>query len=389
MSTASALSSLDLLRDLVRVPSVSRTPNLALIHHVQGLLAARGIACTLVHDDTGTRANLFASVGPTDVPGVMLSGHTDVVPVEGQAWTMPPFEATERDGRVYGRGTADMKGFVACAVTALLRAASLPLRRPLQIALSYDEEIGCVGVRRLIAVLEQAPLRPMLCVVGEPTMMQIATGHKGKMALRAVCCGREGHSALAPQALNAIHLATDLIAEVRTIQRELQERGARDDGYDVPYSTLHVGTIHAGKALNIVPNRCEIDFEIRHLAADDPRDIQQRLADVGERLASAERDRIPEAAVEVEFVSAYPGLDEPVTSDAVRFLSALLPPDTTRLKVAYGTEGGLFHQALGTPVVVCGPGSISVAHKPDEYVDLAQLAACDAFLSGLIQSLTT
>ncbi|SAK50272.1 acetylornithine deacetylase [Caballeronia ptereochthonis] len=372
--------SADLLKALIAFPTISCTPNLALIEHVAGVLGAAGIACTIVKDEAGTCANLFASTGPAHTPGVMLSGHADVVPVEGQPWTTPPFEATLRDDRLYGRGAADMKGFVACAVVAMLDASKRTLRKPLQLALSYDEEIGCVGVRRLIDVLEMSPVRPDLCVVGEPTMMQIATGHKGKAAYRAVCCGEEGHSALAPKYRNAIHVATSWIVAMRAAQERLAQHGARDDGYDVPYSTIHVGTIHGGRALNIVPNRCTLDFEIRTLANDRADAI---LDDIRTRAARDDEAALPDIAE----VNAYPGLDTHVASDAVRFLEAFLPADTSKRKVAFGTEGGLYSTRLSVPTLVCGPGDIDVAHKPDEYVALAQLDACDTFLARLIGGL--
>lgn len=376
-----------LLARLVAFDTVTLQPNLALIEAVRELLAAHGIASTLVRSEDGTRANLHASVGPADVPGVLLSGHTDVVPAAGQAWTVPPFALTERDGLLYGRGTADMKGFVACAVNAMLRASGRPLRRPLQLALSYDEEIGCVGVRRLLEVMETAPVRPALCIVGEPTSMQIATGHKGKMALRAVCQGLEGHSALAPRALNAIHLACDLVGAMRALQDELRARGARDPAYDVPYATVHAGCIHGGRALNIVPNECTVDFEIRHLAQDDPDVLLAPLRQAADGIREQARRQAPAADIRIETVNAYPGLDTHPASEAVRFVESLLPAGTGRTKVAFGTEGGLFTRHLDVPVVVCGPGSIVQAHKPDEYVSRAQLAECDAFMERLVAAL--
>ncbi|MDF3861877.1 acetylornithine deacetylase [Achromobacter denitrificans] len=376
-----------LLARLVAFDTVTLQPNLALIEAVRELLAAHGIASTLVRSEDGTRANLHASVGPADVPGVLLSGHTDVVPAAGQAWTVPPFALTERDGLLYGRGTADMKGFVACAVNAMLRASARPLRRPLQLALSYDEEIGCVGVRRLLEVMETAPVRPALCIVGEPTSMQIATGHKGKMALRAVCQGLEGHSALAPRALNAIHLACDLVGAMRALQDALRARGARDPAYDVPYATVHAGCIHGGRALNIVPNECTVDFEIRHLAQDDPDALLAPLRQAADGIREQARRQAPAADIRIETVNAYPGLDTHPVSEAVRFVESLLPAGTGRTKVAFGTEGGLFTRHLDVPVVVCGPGSIVQAHKPDEYVSRAQLAECDAFMERLVAAL--
>lgn len=378
------MNSQDLLRTLIGFPTVSADSNLALIQHVQGLLEAAGIPCRLVLDESGRKANLFASVGPSDVPGVLLSGHTDVVPVAGQAWTLPPFEGTLKDGRIYGRGACDMKGFVACAVVALLAAArGEPLKRPLQLALSHDEEIGCVGVRRLLDVLELAPVRPFLCIVGEPTDLQVALGHKGKAALRAHCHGQEGHSSLAPLHVNAIHLASDLVGALRASQRRLAEEGAHDAAYDIPYTTLHVGRIDGGKALNIVPNLCTLDFEIRHLPADDPAILVAALQETADSLVREARQTSDKAAIEIETVNAYPGLDTHPSVEAVRFLQTLVEPGTTQLKVAFGTEGGLFASRLDTPVVVCGPGSIKQAHKPDEYVELSQLAACDALLGRL------
>jgi acetylornithine deacetylase len=379
-------SSLSLLRELIAVPSVSLTPNIALIQRVQGLLEDAGIAVVLAPDpDDAQRTNLFASVGPQGVPGVLLSGHTDVVPVEGQPWTSPPFEATERDGRLYGRGSADMKGFVACAVMAMLAAAHHPLRRPLQLALSFDEEIGCVGVRHLLRALESWLPAPWLCIVGEPTLMQIGTGHKGKSAYRAVCCGQAGHSGLAPRFVNAIHMAADLVAAIRDIQRELADSGPREAGYGVPYTTVHVGTIKGGRALNIVPSECEVGFEVRNVSADDPQAIVGRVT---ERLQRRVRQEAadPQAPLPViEQVNSYPSLSTVEDSPAVGLLSSLLPPGTARTKVDYGTEGGLFGRTWrDTPVLVCGPGSISVAHKADEYVEIAQIEACDRMLAGLV-----
>ncbi len=382
----SATRSLALLAELVAHRTVTRESNLALIDHVRALLTAHGIESTLVFDESGTKANLFASTGPQGVPGVVLSGHTDVVPVDGQAWTVPPFALTHSEGRLYGRGSADMKGFIACAVHALIEASTLLLKRPLQLALSYDEEIGCVGVRRLLDVLHAAPVRPFLCIVGEPTLMRLATGHKGKTALHATCHGREGHSAQAPLTVNALHLGCDLVSEVRQLQASISQQGARDLAYDVPYTTLHVGKLSGGVALNIVPNRCDIDFEIRNIAQDDPAALVDLLKTAVERLTAQAQTVVPEAQIEIVEVNSYPGLDTSITEDAVAFVQSFHPQDEV-MKLAFGTEGGLFTARLGVPVVVCGPGSITQAHKPDEYVALDQLAQCDAFLAKLLGQL--
>jgi acetylornithine deacetylase len=314
----------------------------------------------------------------------MLSGHTDVVPVEGQDWTVPPIALTARDGRLYGRGTADMKGFLACALAAALRAGAL--RTPLHLALSHDEEIGCVGVRSLIDMLAGAPVRPRLCIVGEPTSMQVVTGHKGKTALRVRCTGREGHSALAPEALNAIHLACDMIGAIREVQAEVADGGLRDAGYDVPYTTLHVGRIEGGVALNIVPNACGFDFEIRNLAGDDPEALIGALRERAEEIVGPLRGQFPEAAIGIEVTNRYPGLDTPEDAEVVAFVKALTGGNGTG-KVAFGTEGGLFSGALGVPTVVCGPGSMAQGHRPDEFVSLEQVARCDAMLEALLERL--
>ncbi|WAH55103.1 acetylornithine deacetylase [Pseudomonas silvicola] len=376
---------LDILNQLISFDTTSSQSNLALIHCVQQRLEAKGIETRLVHDDAGTKANLFATVGPRDVPGVLLSGHTDVVPVAGQAWTRPPFQATVSDGKLYGRGACDMKGFIAVAIDTLLTAADQPLSRPLQLALSYDEEIGCVGVRRLLDVLHLAPQRPFLCIVGEPTQMHFALGHKGKASYRVQCHGQEAHSSLAPLAANAIHLASDFITRLRATQQRLQAQGAHDDAYDIAYSTVHVGRIDGGKALNIVPNLCTLEFEIRHLPADDPEVMLADLAEQAEAIAREAKKVSGVADIHIETLNAYPGLETSPTVEAVRWLKAFAPAETAQVKVAFGTEGGLFAQRLNVPVVVCGPGSIEQAHKPDEYVELAQLQACEHLLHTLLQ----
>ena len=378
---------LDILKRLIAFDTVSSESNLALIEYVRELLASKGIESLIVKDESGRKANLFASVGPRAVPGVLLSGHTDVVPAAGQAWTLPAFQATLKDGRIYGRGSCDMKGFIALAIDAMLDAADSSLSRPLQLALSHDEEIGCVGVRRLLDVLHLAPLRPFLCIVGEPTEMQFVLGHKGKGSYRAFCRGQEAHSSLAPRSANAIHLACDFIAALREGQRRLQEQGAQDANYDVPYSTVHVGQIAGGKALNIVPNLCSLDFEVRNLPADDLDQFLEQMREQAEAIVGEAKRLSSVAAIEIETLNVYPGLDTHPSVEAVRFLKNFAPADTGSAKVSFGTEGGLFNQRLNVPVVVCGPGSIEQAHKPDEFVELSQMDAGERFLDGLLGSL--
>ncbi|MBP0940199.1 MULTISPECIES: acetylornithine deacetylase [Pseudomonas] len=378
---------LDIFKRLIAFETVSSEPNMALIEYVRDLLATKGIESLIVRDETGKKANLFASTGPREQPGVLLSGHTDVVPAAGQAWTVPPFQATLRDGRIYGRGTCDMKGFIALAIDAMLDAADMTLTRPLQLALSHDEEIGCVGVRRLLDVLHLAPVRPFLCVVGEPTLMQFAVGHKGKSSYRTYCRGQEAHSSLAPRAVNAIHLASDFIAELRESQKQVEQQGVRDDGYDIPYSTVHIGRIDGGKALNIVPNLCTLEFEYRNLPGDDPDQLLEQLRERAEVLVREARQLSGVAAIDIEIMNEYPALETHPSVEAVRMLHAFAEPGTRHIKVSYGTEGGLFAGRLNVPVVVCGPGSIEQAHKPDEFIEESQMNAGERFLQSLLGSL--
>jgi acetylornithine deacetylase len=380
------MKTLDILETLIAFPTVSRDPNRALIDWVVGLLAAKGIESVLVPDATGHKANLYATVGPRDRGGVMLSGHTDVVPVDGQAWTKPPFELTREGGRLYGRGTADMKGFCAAAIRAMLDASDRALATPLHLALSYDEEIGCMGVRSLIDLLDAAPVRPAICIVGEPTGMAIASGHKGKTALTATCHGEEGHSALAPLAMNALHLAADFTNAVRAKQAEIVADGRRDGDYDVPYTTLNVGRIRGGDALNIVPNRATVEFEIRNLAEDSPAEIIADLRARADAIATAATH--PAARIEIAEDWSYPGLATPLQSDAIRLIRDLTGANG-QIKVAFGTEGGLFDARLGIATAICGPGSMLQGHKPDEYVTEAQLAQCDTMLARLVGRLET
>jgi len=379
------MTTLEHLSRLIAWPTVSRDPNMALIDDCADRLREVGAHVTVLPNAAGTKANLFATIGPLDRPGVMLSGHTDVVPVDGQDWTRDPFAMTVEDGRIYGRGACDMKGFVACAMRAALNAATRDLVTPLHLALSYDEEIGCIGVRSLIDMLADAPFTPAMCIVGEPTSMQVATGHKGKRALRATCVGREGHSALAPMAVNALHLGADLITALRETQAHFEARGARDGDYDIPFTTLHAGKFSGGVALNIVPNNATLDFEIRNLAQDDPDAIVADLTQAAARIAAA---LDPVARIDIAEVFAYPGLDTAPDARVVRFVKGLTGANGT-IKVAFGTEGGLFSDRLGIPTVICGPGSMAQGHKPDEYVDLDQLSRCDAMLDRLIAALET
>ncbi len=397
------MQTLDILRDLIAFATVSADPNRALIDYCADMLQKAGASVQIIEDASAHKANLYATIGPLDRPGVMLSGHTDVVPVTGQAWTTAPFALSVSDGKAYGRGSADMKGFIASALSMALRAAESDLQTPLHLAFSYDEEIGCVGVHSMIAMLAAAPITPAFCIVGEPTSLRVATGHKGKMACRMTCTGREGHSALAPMALNAIHLAVDMITAIRGIQSKLMASGHQDPDYDVPYTSLHVGRIEAGVALNIVPKTCTCLFEIRNLPEDDPEAILAQIIAAADEILGPVRPSFPEAAIEFEVTNRYPSLGTPHDAEVVTFVQSLLDASQSKIdpyktdpstadqsktiKVAFGTEGGLFHRDLGVPSVICGPGSMAQGHKPDEFVSLDQLQQCDALLAALLERL--
>lgn len=372
-----------LLGELVAFDTTSRESNLALIDFVERYLADHGVAAQRVYNAERSKANLFATIGPQDRPGIVLSGHTDVVPVDGQAWTFPPFALTEHEGHLYGRGTADMKGYIACVLALVPALLEAPLRLPLHIALSYDEEVGCLGVRGLLAALEARPVKPMLCIIGEPTELRPVLGHKGKLAMRCDVRGHACHSAYAPQGVNAIEYAARLISELGRIGDSLKSPEQQDCRFDPPYTTVQTGMISGGQALNIVPQECRFDFEIRALPAHDPRAVAQAL----QRYAQAHvvpGMQAVHAQSDIRFteLSAYPGLATSAHSQAAELIASFCG-STAFDTVAFGTEGGLFH-AAGIPAVVCGPGSMDQGHKPDEFVSVEQLAACDRMLQKIL-----
>ncbi len=379
---------LEILERLVGFPSVCTEKDyLAITDHIEAFLKERGFRCHRHMAREGGKAGLFAAIGPTGPGGVLLSAHLDVVPVAGQNWSSDPFVMTRRDDRVYGRGTADMKGFAAASLRAADKAANLSagnqLVAPLKLAFSYDEELGCLGINDMIPHLENAIGLPDYCLVGEPTSMQLAIGHKGKVSYRVVFRGTSGHSASAPNYLNALHMATEFVGILRDLQADIAANGARDEGYGIPYTTVHVGVLSGGTTLNMVPNLAELEFEIRHLASDSPKEILDRIRTKAAAIVCRLQPVHPQASIRIEEMNAYPGLDIPESSEAVEFFG-LLGGVAPAVKVDYGTEAGFFHEALGIPTIVCGPGNIDQAHKPDEFIDISQLDACDAMLDRLI-----
>jgi acetylornithine deacetylase len=362
---------LEHLERLVGFQSITDRPNAGIVDYIEGVLRGAGADVARICDASGAKSGLFAVLGPRGPGGVMLSGHVDVVPVEGQAWSSDPFTLRRDGGRVYGRGTADMKGFLAAMLSAAEAAGAGGA--PLKLAFSWDEEIGCAGIPVMLERLEETIGAPEICIVGEPTEMRIALGHKGKVALRARCAGQAGHSADAPDYVNALHGAAEFIAALRAEQALLQREGARDDGYGTPFSTVHAGVMRGGRALNIVPDEAEILFEIRNLAADDPGAIIARLEAGAARIGG----------VEIERTGGYPGLESAADGAAARLCRALLP-EAALTRVSYGTEAGHF-AARGISSVVCGPGAMAQGHKADEFIALDQLSQCDAMLARLLE----
>jgi acetylornithine deacetylase len=374
---------LDYLDRLVQFPTVSRETNLPLIDYVSAFLKQFDLPVRIFRNDEGTKASLYCRIGPSQEGGVILSGHTDVVPVEGQDWSSDPFRLTRRDDRLFARGAADMKGFLACVLAIAKTAVAINLRRPVHIAMSYDEEIGCVGVRPMLQQLQASLKRPALVIIGEPTQMQAAVAHKGKLAGRMRCVGHSCHSSRSPDGLNAIYLASDMIQELRALQSDIIHSGNRDNAFAVPFTTLHVGTIAGGTALNIVPACCTVEFEIRNLPVDDSQKLIERLrARAAEKNARCRR-AFPDGGIEVEVVNAYPGLQAAAEPAMVRQVAGW-SDGLAAQKLDFGTEGGLFYQSLGVPVVICGPGNMGDAHRGDEFVKLDQLEKCDQMLRHVL-----
>ena len=380
------MNTINRLSRLIAFDTTSRHSNLALIHDCADYLESLGLKPWLSHNADQSKANLFATIAAADgntEGGLILSGHTDVVPTDGQAWQSDPYRADIREGRLYGRGSADMKGFIAAVLAAAPAMVQAELKRPLHIALSYDEEIGCLGAPVMIAELQKRGLTPEHCIVGEPTSMRMVVAHKGIHTFRCAVHGKAAHSSLTPQGVNAIEYAAKLIVFINELAGRLKARHDTDPDYDVPFSTLSVNTIAGGIAGNIVPQLCEFEFDYRNLPHMSPADITAPIEAHIREVLQPQMQAV-EAACRIDMRH---GENVPVMPEAeaalLHDLITQLVQDSSRLKVAYATEGGQFQQA-GIATVICGPGNIEQAHKADEFVELSQLARCDAFLHKLI-----
>jgi acetylornithine deacetylase len=382
------LRSLDLIKTLIAFDTTSRESNLELIAFIQEYLTGHRVESMLVHNEDGTKANLYATIGDQDKAGVMLSGHTDVVPVDGQAWDTDPFQVTEKNEKFYGRGTADMKSFIAIALAFVPEFLSCRLKTPIHLAFSYDEEVGCIGVRRLIDKLKEMPVKPAMCIVGEPTSMQVVTGHKGKRSFIANVRGLESHSALAPLGVNAVEYAAELITYMKNMARRIEAEGPFDELYEITHTTVHTGVISGGVQLNIVPNACRVEFEFRYLANHDPDALEAEIRKYTKDTLEPKMHAVSaETGIDIECYNDMPGLEMDPGEDVVAFVKALAGRND-HAKVAFGTEAGLFHTRVQIPTVVCGPGDIAVAHKPNEFIPLDQIAKGEDFMRRLLEEVS-
>jgi len=383
MPAAPAVSprALELIQALVRMNTVSDNSNLELIHFVRDELARLGVASRITTNAGKTKANLFATLGEGKPAGIILSGHTDTVPWDGQDWTLDPLSAAIKDGRLYGRGSCDMKGFIGMALAHAGNFLNSQAPFAVHLALSYDEEVGCLGVRELIADMKDAGIAPLACIVGEPTNMVPATAHKG--VYRYKCCvrGKEAHSSLTPQSVNAIEMAARVVGKLRDMAEGFEATEPRYEGFDVPFSTASVGQFHGGIADNVVPRDAEFRYEFRNLPTADAHAMQKEILAYAERAQPAMQKVAPDAGFSFETICEVPAFLGSAGDDVTRLAQRLAGTRDTTL-VAFGTEAGIFKDA-GIPTVVCGPGSITQAHQPDEFVSLEQLARCQAFMKGL------
>jgi acetylornithine deacetylase len=377
-----------MIEHLIAFKTVSRDSNLGLIEWVRDYLHRFGAKTRLTHDASGKKANLFATLGDSNRPGLILSGHTDVVPVDGQNWESDPFVATERDGKLYARGSADMKGFIGIILSQAPKfVAALNENRldaPLHYALSYDEEVGCLGVRGLIRDLEEQGIRPAGCVVGEPTSMQPIIAHKGTHRFRCAVHGREAHSSYVTHGVNAIEYAARVVVFIRQLADRLAQLEQRDYGFTVPYSTLSTGLIQGGIAANVVPKDCVFQFDMRTLPNASPDALYQEIRRYAEALAAEMRGIDASSGIDLQWVSQTVGLAASET-DAIVKWAMQLSKNASAGKVSYGTEAGLF-QKMGVQTVICGPGDIAEAHRPNEFVALDQLAQCESFMNRILET---
>ena len=377
------MNSEEILAHLVAFDTTSTRSNLQLIDFMRNLLDDHAIESQLVHSDDHSCANLYATIGPDDRGGVMLSGHTDVVPTAGQDWHSDPYQLRTEDKLLFGRGSCDMKGFIACVLAGLPQIAAEQLQTPIHLAFSYDEEIGCVGAKKLVGSMAGFEVRPRFGLIGEPTNMSLVLGHKGKISFRVTVRGFSCHSAYISNGVNAVEYAAELIAFIRNMNTRVRQN-LTDPSYTVPHTTFHVGNISGGTALNIVPRQCVFEFEIRNLPQQDPDSLVDEIKHYASDVLLADmQSRYPQSEIRFVETSCYPGLHTDPAAAVIAYTRAINPVDEVGDNVSFGTEAGLF-DSIGINSLVCGPGSIEQAHKPDEFVSREQMQYCDQMIENLV-----
>jgi len=378
---------IDLTRTLIEMPTISTDSNLAVISFLEKYLLNLGAKVDLTRNADGTKANLFATLGPDIDGGIVLSGHTDVVPVEGQVWSSDPFVMRQEDGKLYGRGSCDMKGFIACALAIAPEFARAELTKPLHFAFTYDEETGCLGAKVMLAALKESGRKPAVCLIGEPTGMKVIEGHKGCCENTTRFTGLEGHGSVPEAGVNAVEYAARYVGELLQIAEDLKPRAPATSRFAPPWTTVNIGAIRGGVAHNVIPNICELDWEYRPINRADKNFVRTRINDFAKDVLLPQMQAVhPEASIEIDYVGDVDGLEPMEDSEAVRLAQELTGGNSVEL-VPFGTEAGLF-QELGISTVVCGPGYIAEAHKPDEFVEITQIEACLSMLRGLLAKLT-
>jgi acetylornithine deacetylase len=372
-----------LLNELIGFNTVSSRSNLDLIGFIGDYLAGHGIQSTLIRDESSQKADLLATIGPNEAGGVLLAGHTDVVPVENQDWSTDPFAMAERDGHLYGRGTCDMKGFIAVVLAAVPSLAKARLNRPIHLGFTYDEEIGCFGGQAMARHLAGLEVRPAMCIVGEPTSMTAVNGHKGKLSVDCRVHGAECHSAFIDKGVNAVEVGAEIVTRLRAMQKRIQAEGPFDDRFDPPFTTIQTGLMGGGIARNIVPRDCSFEFEIRNLPEQDTDQFLAELKTfISDELLPEMQAIAPASGITLDIQSDIPALLPDNDSEILK-LALQLTGANAAGHISFATEAGLY-QGVGIPTIVCGPGDIAQAHRPDEFVALDQLSLCADFLSDTI-----
>lgn len=377
-------TSTEILADLVGFDTTSHKSNMDLMHYIQDYLNEYGVTSTLISSDDGEKANLHACIGPIDVPGCVLSGHSDVVPVDGQDWQSDPFTLTEKNDALYGRGTCDMKGFIAVSLSKVPDMVNANLKQPFHLAFSYDEEVGCTGVASLIDFLDQQlDVKPEMCIVGEPTMMHPINAHKGGHHLNCRVTGHECHSSMAPSGVNALEYAANIVSFVTNIKKRIADNGPYNMDFNPPYTTINTGIFNSGTAMNIVPNHAEFEFEIRPIPEQNSDEIVDEIREYAFKILEPRMKAVdPKSGFAFTEPVKIPAFLNDEDSDLVK-LALNITGENTAKKVSFATEAGLF-QNIGIPTVVCGPGSIEQAHRPDEFVKIDQMIKCGHFIDNLI-----